>query len=107
MNINAINQYRVNKYNDLKNKSTEQTIDPSTSSEINFKGGKNSKVSKFFAEYYGKAMLNSDGVRNFCKKLSKGNASNHFQVVHKLQVALFLTSKHCKYFLMKLSLLQL
>lgn len=81
MNINAINQYRVNKYNDLKNKSTEQTIDPSTSSEINFKGGKDSKVSKFFAEYYGKAMLNSDGVRNFCKKLSKGNASNHFQVV--------------------------
>ena len=72
MNIAPVNyNFKYNKMNEAP------------AQEINFKGKGPGKVTEFFANTYGKYILNSEQVRNFCKgctKLDKKDASRHFQV---------------------------
>ena len=88
MNINAINtmpKYMNNK--NVRNNQTQTSQPLTTGDTVSFKGKKPGKVTEFFAEHYGKRVLNSKGVRNFCKKMAKWdpkNASSHFQVLGSL-----------------------
>lgn len=88
MNINTITT-RPMISNIKRNVQTPENNNQSVSTDstnINF-GKKPSKMTEFFAEYYGKTMLNSSKIRNFCQKVSdmdKGNASRHFQTIGSL-----------------------
>lgn len=96
MNINSVSAYKYNNLSlrtNLKEDSTEKNIPSTITNEIpeenttSFKGKKPGKVTEFFAEHYGKQILNSKGTRKFCKWVSsmdKKDASRHFQVVGSL-----------------------
>ena len=89
MNINAINTMSKYTNNNVRNNQIHtQAPQPLTTGDtVSFKGKKPGKVTEFFAEHYGKRVLNSNGVRNFCKKMAKWdpkNASSHFQVIGSL-----------------------
>ena len=88
MNINSINtmpRYTANK--NIRNNQPQLPQQSLVGDTVSFKGKKPGKVTEFFAEHYGKRILNSKSVRKFCKKVTKWdkkNASSHFQVIGSL-----------------------
>lgn len=84
MNISPINMMPKYENKILRNAQTPVSQINTENSDVAFKG-KEGPITRFFANTYGKAMLNSDFVNWLSKSIAnadkKGNASRHFQVV--------------------------
>lgn len=82
MNIQSVNLIS-NNYNNQKSvrNNTKLNTFETPVDTVSFKGKKPAgKVTKFFAENYGKKFVNSDGMQTFCEKLASlkgGNVTQH------------------------------
>lgn len=81
MNIQSVNLINNRYNNQLAVKQSSFAAAPEMPSDsVSFKGKKPGRVTKFFAEQYGKRFVNSEGMQSFCETLAKlrgGNVTQH------------------------------
>lgn len=89
MNINSINSFNYSQNLVKQDGAYPKTNYGRNNNQVSFQAGKKpGKVSRFFAEYYGKHILGSDSMRKvseFLAKLDKkGDVTRHFQTFGSL-----------------------